>query len=111
MVYTVYEIECETSNHRYVGFSGNVHRRIEQHRDGTGAVFTRLHGVKSWRVIAEVATKEEAKELERKAYLDLHIAGYAIGTYGARGRQLHSSLPCGCRLCPEHLKARERKSI
>jgi len=77
-VFTVYEIICETPNHRYVGQTGQIENRITAHMEGRGAKFTQRHGFDSWRVIKAVATRTAAKAVERAHYYKLKNQGFTI---------------------------------
>lgn len=79
-MYTLYMIKCNTPRHIYVGISCHYESRIESHRLGNGASFTKLHGVKDWKVISIHETEQLAKEAERHAVqmfrkLDFIVAG------------------------------------
>lgn len=76
--FAVYEIECITPNHKYVGFSGRVEQRLGSHLLGQGAMFTRRHGVKSAKVISTHATVEEAKLAEQAHYRVVKGQGFQI---------------------------------
>lgn len=78
-MFTVYEIECETPNHFYVGMSKNFEHRIEAHSNCDGARFTRRHGVKNWRALVMVETTTEAKRIETAWFRILKRRGYVVG--------------------------------
>jgi len=85
-IYCVYLIECWTIDCWYVGMTMDLERRIKEHKDGeTGAVWTWKHGVKSYKVIANGLTKEEALSVETKVYEILKKRGLRIrGSYNCR---------------------------
>ncbi len=67
----LYEIECETPNHIYVGITNSIGKRWRDHCVGKGAGFTRLHGVKGIKIIKEFLIWEEAKIAEKNHVLYL----------------------------------------
>jgi predicted GIY-YIG superfamily endonuclease len=77
-MYALYRIECETPNHFYVGISQKLSKRIEAHRRHRGAVFTRKHGLKTFKVISlyqdEVAAKSAEMAEVRKLLAEGKIA-------------------------------------
>jgi len=80
--YTVYLIECKTPNHFYVGITGCLGHRMEQHKGKEGSVWTKKHGVKCWQVIARGLAKDEALSVERKVYLIMKEMGFEVrGAY------------------------------
>lgn len=74
----VYEIECITPNHRYVGMSENVVHRLGSHLLGRGCVFTQKHGVKAARILCFVESIEEAKRVEQAWYRVLKSRKFTI---------------------------------
>lgn len=76
--YAVYEIECQTPNHRYVGFSRQVQHRLGAHLLGKGSKFTTRHGVKSARVLCFVETEVEARRIEQAWYRVIRDKGFTI---------------------------------
>lgn len=56
----LYEIECETPNHIYVGITYQIGHRFTQHQKGRGAKFTKEHGVKRLKIITEYNNMKEA---------------------------------------------------
>lgn len=64
--YTVYEIECETPKHRYVGFTQFYSTVSGYASFPIRNVFTTRHGVKRVRELMQVPTEEEAKRAKRE---------------------------------------------
>lgn len=68
----LYEIECVTPGHIYVGITRDFSKRLIRHQEGHGSRFTAKHGVKSWRLLWRFDSEEAAKraELSRVYQLD-----------------------------------------
>ena len=59
----LYALECKTPNHYYVGITKNFDKRMNEHRYGNGASWTKRHGV--WRVVVKTEVDDrQAKRLE-----------------------------------------------
>jgi len=61
----VYILECQDRFY-YTGMTWSISNRINQHIRGFGSKFTRKHGVKKLKFVAEFDDFEEARETERK---------------------------------------------
>ena len=64
--YTVYEIECETPLHRYVGFTNCFESLKAFPSFPLRNAFTTRHGVKRVSIITQVATEAEAKHRKNR---------------------------------------------
>ena len=86
----LYQIECETANHIYIGLSSDVLFRWRQHRNRRGAAFTKKHGAKRLILLQEFNDTDVAKKAERELVIKLSEAGYIVAgaswTFG-QGRQ------------------------
>jgi predicted GIY-YIG superfamily endonuclease len=76
--HAVYEIECLTPNHYYVGMSGQVEKRLGNHLLGRGSKFTQRHGVKSARIIGWFESEADAKLAEQTHYRYIRDLGFTI---------------------------------
>ena len=84
--YFVYEIECNTPNHFYVGLTEDFDRRIRQHQGPCGgSVFTKTHGVKSAKVVTTSESLDEAKRLEWLHVQTLDKEGFVVRGAGRTG--------------------------
>jgi predicted GIY-YIG superfamily endonuclease len=63
--YTVYLIKTKTPNFYYVGWARNHMNRWNQHRNGTGAQFTKKHGVQEATILCRVDDWKEAEWREK----------------------------------------------
>lgn len=79
---TLYMIKCQTPNHIYVGISRHYEARMESHKIGNGASFTRLHGVKSCKIVSYHKTQLAAKKAERHAVLMFRKLGFIVAGAG-----------------------------
>jgi predicted GIY-YIG superfamily endonuclease len=70
-MYTLYRINCCTDKHVYIGISRKVWDRLLVHKRKLGAMFVRKHGLKSFSLLAEFETEQEAKLAERSEVLRL----------------------------------------
>lgn len=79
-MFYLYEIECETPQHLYVGISERPETRIAKHRKGLAARFTARHGVLRHRLLWRFSTIEAAKKAEwsRVQQLDRELPGWTI---------------------------------
>jgi predicted GIY-YIG superfamily endonuclease len=64
--YTVYLIKTFTPNFYYVGWASNHEARWEKHRKGTGAKFTKKHGVAECSILCKTNQMNEAERREKK---------------------------------------------
>lgn len=64
----VYCIECILPGHFYVGQTGSIAHRINQHRNGCGARATAKYGVKNYMAICRCPTREMALRVESLLY-------------------------------------------
>lgn len=78
-MYTVYQIECVTPNHYYVGQTGDFWHRIDRHIRGQGAEWTRKHGVKLVSVIGEADNQPAARQLESARVKEMRSCGIKVG--------------------------------
>jgi len=78
--HAVYEIECNAPDHRYVGFSEDVVRRVGTHLLGKGARFTKQHGVKAARILCFLETEDEAKRVKQAWRSVLQSRRYRVRT-------------------------------
>ena len=94
MRFTVYQIDCNTSNHVYVGQTCNYTVRIFQHR-GQGryqAVFVKKHGVRTARRICIVESRLEAIRVEALWHHALERRGFVVGGDDGTPRQVSRGL-------------------
>lgn len=60
----LYQVECRTPFHVYIGITQSPFLRFKQHRLGRGALFTQKHGVKKAVVLKRFESYESAREAE-----------------------------------------------
>ena len=65
MTYYVYIIEC-TDNSFYTGITGNVRRRMKEHKSGTASRYTKNHGFKKLMYLEEQPNRSAARMREMK---------------------------------------------
>jgi len=65
MPYYVYILLCKDGSY-YTGHAVDVKRRIEQHRKGQGARYTRMHKPEKIVYVQEFESRREAMERERE---------------------------------------------
>lgn len=77
----VYLLECKDRT-IYTGMTGNLKRRILQHKKGYGANYTKKHGVERLMHTEHFETREEAanREKEIKTWTHLSKRALAAGT-------------------------------
>lgn len=63
--YTVYLIKTLTPNFYYVGWATNYKQRWTSHRQGTGAQFTKQHGVSECSILCHTNNMNEAEWREK----------------------------------------------
>jgi predicted GIY-YIG superfamily endonuclease len=80
--WVLYEIECVTPRHWYVGISADVDHRLIAHKAGSGARFTAKYGVKSHTVLGEFVDAHTAKQAERRRVLELRAQGSVVAGAG-----------------------------
>jgi predicted GIY-YIG superfamily endonuclease len=104
----VYLVQCERPRHWYVGISTDFGQRATQHAEGSGALFTRRHGVRSMRLLVMADTPAEARQVERAVTL----AGAGWATQGGHveraGRLVPVRHPAGDRVPSDPRRRRER---
>jgi len=61
----VYILECSDKS-LYTGITNNLGKRLQAHRKGTGAKYTRAKGVRGYVFSLEVSDKSIASKLEYK---------------------------------------------
>lgn len=66
LTHCVYVIECLTPGYFYVGETSHLKHRFQSHVNGTGAKFTKIHGVKQLVHVEYVSSSKIAKQLERE---------------------------------------------
>jgi putative endonuclease len=65
MPYYVYIIACEDGSF-YTGYTIDVERRVEQHRKGRGARYTRIHEPRNLIHVEEFNSRSEAMKREQE---------------------------------------------
>ncbi len=65
MPYYVYILVCKDGSY-YTGYAKNIEQRVEQHRKGQGARYTRMHGLKKMVYVEEFNSRSEAMKRERE---------------------------------------------
>jgi putative endonuclease len=65
MPYYVYIILCKDSSY-YTGYAENVKRRLEQHKKGQGAKYTRMHEPEKIVYVEEFDSRSEAMKREQE---------------------------------------------
>jgi putative endonuclease len=65
MPYYVYIILCKDSSY-YTGYAENVKRRLEQHKKGQGARYTRMHEPEKIVYVEEFDSRSEAMKREQE---------------------------------------------
>jgi predicted GIY-YIG superfamily endonuclease len=65
LVYAVYLIKCLTPNHYYIGWGSDTVRRWKAHRRGSGAKFTRKHGVDECSILCKTDSITVADNREK----------------------------------------------
>jgi predicted GIY-YIG superfamily endonuclease len=83
-MWTLYRVNCLTPKHIYIGISQKPFKRILDHKKKSGAVFTKNNGVKSFSIIREFESHEEAKLAERNEVIRLNSL-----------RKINGSIVCG----------------
>lgn len=87
-IVVLYQIECQTPNHFYVGISSHIEDRLHRHSSGKGAVFTRLHGVKHSTLICTYEDVQAAKMAEWELVKILRSKGHiTCGAGSSRARK------------------------
>ena len=76
MISRVYVIRCQTPRHWYVGQTNRLPwERLEEHEDGTGSLWTRMHGVDCM-VFSAVVKPSRSNRLESE------LTTYLMSRYG-----------------------------
>lgn len=65
MPYYVYILICKDGSY-YTGYAKNVEQRVEQHKKGQGARYTRMRGLKKMVYVEEFNSRSEAMKRERE---------------------------------------------
>jgi putative endonuclease len=65
MPYYVYILRCEDGSY-YTGYSKNLETRVEQHKQGKGALYTRMRKPEKLVHVEEFDTRSEAMKRERE---------------------------------------------
>ncbi len=65
MPYYVYIVRCKDGSY-YTGYAKDVKCRVEQHRKGRGARYTRMHEPEKMVYVEEFDTRSEAMKRERE---------------------------------------------
>jgi putative endonuclease len=65
MSYYVYILLCEDGSY-YTGYTKDVRRRVERHRKGRGARYTRMHQPEKVVYVEEFKSRSEAMKREQK---------------------------------------------
>ena len=65
MTYYVYILACEDGSF-YTGYTIDVERRVEQHRKGRGARYTRIHEPRNLIYVEEFNSRSEAMKREQE---------------------------------------------
>lgn len=68
--YYVYVIECQTPDHYYIGYTHDLENRIEEHKKGDGAKFTKIHSVKKVIYFEGISSLKKAKDREQELTLE-----------------------------------------
>ena len=65
MPYYVYILLCKDGSY-YTGYAKDMKRRLEQHRKGQGARYTRMHKLDRVVYVEEFSSRSRAMERERR---------------------------------------------
>lgn len=65
MAYYVYVLVCEDGSY-YTGYTEDVDRRVEQHKKGRGARYTRMHQPERVVYVEEFESRSQAMKREQK---------------------------------------------
>ena len=65
MPYYVYILRCKDGSY-YTGYAKDVKRRVEQHRNGQGARYTRMHEPEKIVYVEKYDNRSEAMKRERE---------------------------------------------
>lgn len=65
MPYYAYILLCKDGSY-YTGYAKNVEQRVEQHKKGQGARYTRMRGLKKMVYVEEFNSRSEAMKRERE---------------------------------------------
>jgi len=65
MPYYVYILLCKDGSY-YTGYANDVKRRVERHKKGQGARYTRMHEPEKILYVEEFASRSEAMKRERE---------------------------------------------
>jgi predicted GIY-YIG superfamily endonuclease len=71
MPYYVYILLCEDGTY-YTGYAKNVKRRVERHKKGQGARYTRMHQPEKIVYVKKFDSRGEAMKREREIKLFSH---------------------------------------
>lgn len=77
-MFNLYIIKCLTLGHYYVGITSQPKKRFQQHRDGRGAKYTQVHGVKSIHILKTYDDEVKAKKAECKLVRNMMKLGYEV---------------------------------
>src|SRR3990167_1815841 len=78
MSIALYQIECITPKHFYIGITAHPRARLESHCSGHGAKWVKLHGIKHFKVLRRFRTEKDAKKAENRRVLELAQQGYEV---------------------------------
>ena len=65
MTYYVYILLCKDGSY-YTGYAKDIKNRVEQHKKGQGARYTRMHQAQKIVYVEEFKSRSEAMRRERK---------------------------------------------
>jgi predicted GIY-YIG superfamily endonuclease len=78
-IYHLCEIECETPNHYYLGYTEHFESWLERHKDrNIVCPFTSTHGVRSGRIIGSFGDLTELKKAQAAHIKDLLEKGMTV---------------------------------
>jgi len=65
MTYYVYILLCKDGSY-YTGYAKDLKHRVEQHKKGRGARYTRIHETEKMVYVEEFSSRSEAMKRERR---------------------------------------------
>ncbi|TET20048.1 GIY-YIG nuclease family protein [Candidatus Bathyarchaeota archaeon] len=65
MPYYVYILLCKDGSY-YTGYAKDLKHRVEQHKKGQGARYTRIHEAEKMAYVEEFSSRSEAMKRERR---------------------------------------------
>lgn len=75
----LYQIDCDTPGHHFVGYSKYLDVRLQEHRDGCYG-WTKTHGVKKFTVLNRFTSVKDAKKARLARIQSLRKQGLAVNS-------------------------------